>query len=770
MDTVDGDPGVMSARRKQTSAGLGPIRPEWISGVAALAALAAPASLTGYPAVDALERALIVAFVSYVGAHGRRWAWLVAAAVVVIPSSGASLLIAIAGLIVVVAAAVPKRRPRTWGALGLGLMVNGVFWYPESAAPWGVLAAVAAMVLVVANGYPHLRRRKRRAARNVLIAVSVFVLIAGLGAAAAVVMAFGDVRTGSSAARSALDGARDGDAQAAEVDLASASSSFSSASSRVNSHLTTPALLVPGLAQQVEAVRTTVDQGLTISETADDLVATADYDRLQYEGRLDLEQVQDLAGPAERADKVLGDARKELVRLQDAALLPPLADRIDQFASDIDQARVDTALAADLLEVTPGLFGADGPRRYLIVFLTPAELRGAGGFIGSYAELELDAGKATLTRSGRIDDLLDGPNRGSRQISGPASYLRRYSRFQPDVFLQDVTYSPDFPSDAQVIAELYPQAGGQEVDGVIAVDPAGLAALLQLTGPVQVEGLDQPLSADNAEEILLKTQYLELGDRAARGEVLSAATKATFEKLINSSLPAPRQLADVLSPAARGGHLRLWSPKASEQALFERLGADGTLAIPSGSDGFSIIQQNAGNNKIDAYLKRKITYEPTVNAATGELRAELTIEMTNGVPFAVLPAVIGGNTRGAPDGTNVTTLSLFTRNVVTKATIDGEPLTMGPGTEKGLNAWDTPQFNIPAGATVTIKIELAGGLDLRNGYRLTILPQPVAEADRFTSTLTVENGKVAGTGTADDDLLTDEPLEAPTRIRVKLER
>ncbi|HWJ60989.1 MAG TPA: DUF4012 domain-containing protein [Acidimicrobiales bacterium] len=760
----------MSERRSRNTRGANAIRPEWISALAAAAALFAPASLTGIPAVDAIERALIAAFVSYVGAHGRRWSWLVAGAVVVVPTRGVSQLLALAALVVVAASTVPKRRSRTWGALGLGLMVNAVFWYPESAAPWGVVAAAVALLFVVGNGYPHLRRRKRRVARDILIGVSVLIVLAGIGAAAAMAMAFSDVRTGSAAARDALNGARDGDAEAARADLATASASFESASSQVNSHLTTPAQLVPGLAQQVNAVRTTVDQGLRISDAGDDLVATADYDRLQYEGRLDLEQVAALADPARRADRILGEARSELDGLQDSSLLPPLADRVDQFAADIDQARTDTALAADLLETTPDLFGASGPRRYLIVFLTPAELRGAGGFIGSYAELVLDDGQATLTRSGRIDDLLEGPNQGSRTISGPADYLLRYGRFDPGTFLQDVTYSPHFPSDAQVIAELYPQAGGSEVDGVIAVDPAGLASLLELTGPVTVDGLPEPLSSDNAVEILTRSQYLELGDRATRGEILSAATKATFEKLINASLPAPRQLADVLSPAARGGHLRLWSPEEREQSLFERLGADGSLVIPPGSDGFSLVQQNAGNNKIDAYLERKITYEPTVDAKTGELKAVLTVEMTNAIPFAILPESVGGNTRGAPDGTNVTTLSLFTRNVVTKATIDGKPLTMGPGTERGLNAWDTPQFNIPAGATITIEIELAGGVDLAKGYRLAILPQPVAVPDRFSSTLTVENGQVKGTGATEDTLLDDEPLEAPTRIRVPVER
>lgn len=760
----------MSARRSQSRGGSSRIRPEIFSALAAAAALFAPATLTGIPAVDAIERAVLAGFVSYVGAHGRRWAWLVAAALAVVPTRGVSQLIAIAALVVVAASAIPQRRPRVWGALGLGLMVNAILWYPESADPWGVLVGCGAMVLVVANGYPHLRRRKRRTARNILIGATVFVLLAGLGAVAAVGLAYQDVKAGSTAARDALEGARDGDAEAAQLDLRTANSSFSAAADRIDGHLTTPAMLVPGLAQQVEAVRTTVDQGRRISDTADDLVATADYDRLQYQGRLDLEQVRELAAPARRADQVLGDARRELAGLQQSSLLPPLADRIDELAADIDEARVDTALAADLLEVTPGLFGADEARTYLVLFLTPAELRGAGGFIGSYAELSVEDGAVELTRSGRIDDLIEGPNRGQRMLDGPADYLRRYGRFDTTDFLQDVTVSPNFPSAASVMAQLYPQAGGQPVDGVIAVDPTGLAALLKLTGPVTVEGMTEPLSADNAVDLLTRRQYLELGDRAARGEVLADATRATFEKLINASLPAPRTLADTLSPAARAGHLRMWSPDDAEQALFERLGADGTLTLAPGSDGFSLIQQNAGNNKIDAYLERSITYEPRVDAATGELRAELTVEMTNAVPFAALPEAVAGNSRGRPDGTNITTLTLFTRNVVTEATIDGKPLTMGPGSERGLYAWDTPQFDIPPGATVTIKIELEGGLDLSKGYRLTILPQPVANPDRFTGSLGVENGEIASTGEQQEQLFDDEPLVAPTTVRVPIDR
>ncbi len=735
----------------------------------AAAALFAPASFTGHPVIDAVERALIVGFVSYVGAHGRRWAWLTAATIVVIPARGASLVLAVLALLVVVVGTIPKRRSRAVGALGLGLMSNAVLWYPHSAEPWGAALATAAMALVVVSGLPFLRKPKRRLARAMLAATAVLVVLAGIGAVLAVGLSYRNVQTGGTSARNALEEARDGDAETARQDLSTARSEFEAASSRISGPLALPARLVPGLAQQVDAVRTTVDQGRHISATADDLVATADYGRLQYDGQLDLQQVSDLAAPTRRADAALRAAHAELADLQGRWLLPPLRDRVDQFAGDIDEARTDTALAAELLEVTPGLFGGDGPRRYLVVFLTPAELRGSGGFIGSYAELEADDGSVELTRSGRIDDLIAGPNRGNRTIDGPADYLRRYGRFNPAVFLQDVTISPDFPSSASVMAQLYPQAGGAPVDGVIAVDPTGLAALLELTGPVTVDGMDEPLSSDNAVEVLTRSQYLDQPDRAARGEFLAEATRVTFEKLIESSLPAPRTLANTLSPVARAGHLRLWSPDAAEQALFERLGATGDLVIPDGSDGFSVVQQNSGNNKLDAYLERSITYLPKVDADTGVLTAELRIELRNEVPSTDLPAAVVGNTRGLPVGTNLAALTVFTPHTVTSATIDGEAVTLGPGMERGLNAWDTPLLEIPPDGKVVVTMELQGGVDLERGYRLDILPQPVANPDRFTSTVTVVGATISGGENTEKELLDDEPLVAPTRIRVPLE-
>lgn len=742
------------------------LRPELFSALAGLAAMFAPAALTGVGPIDVVERALLAGGVSYIGAHGRRWAWIAAAAAVCVPARGTSLVIAVAALAILTAAAWPKRRSRVWGAIGLGTMVNAVLWYPPGTNAAGILLAIVALSLVVVSGIKYLRPTKRKVAKATLVTMGVLAVLAGVLAVVAMVLAYGQVRTGSNAARDALESARNGDAPAAKANLADASDSFAVASKRITGPLTIPARFVPGLSQQVQAVVTTVDQGSTISNTADDLVATADYDHLQYDGRLDLAQVKALAGPTARADGSLRDAGAELGTLQQSWLLPPLRERIEQFSGDIDDARKDTTLASQLLKVTPGLFGADGERRYLVIFMTPAELRGAGGFIGSYAVLVADDGDVEMEKSGRIADLISLPKLDHRTLEGPADYIRRYGRFHPQNFVQDATFSAHFPSSAAVLSNIYTKVKGSQIDGVIAVDPTGLAALLKLTGPVAVKGLDQPLTADNAVEVLTRTQYLDVPDEAQRGEILTEATRVTFEKLISSSLPAPRTLADTLSPASRAGHLRMWSPRAAEQRVFEHLGAAGVLAVPQGSDGLSVVQQNSGNNKLDAYLHRSITYLPKIDADTGKLTAELRIELHNDVPSLKLPPAIVNNSRGVPVGTNLAWLTIYTPNVVTSATIDGKAVKLGPSTEQKLNAWDTPLLQIPAGGKVVVVLKMAGGVDLRHGYRLTILPQPVANPDRFTAELAIANGQATGGDGSDVQLIDDKPLVAPTRFKV----
>ncbi len=739
-----------------------------IAAASALAAAFAPASLTGRSAVDVIERMVFAGLIAYITAHGRRWSWFAGAALILAPARGASLVLVVAATLVATWAATRPTRPKYLGALVGGLLANACLWYTDEAFNIVLIAlcAVAGSSILVASGLRTMKVRTRRYVTYPLVGVLAILVVGVIGALVGGLLTASDLTSGTNDARKALASVEKGDTQSARLSLESAKQHLDRADSILRP-ATLISNLVPSLSQHVSALNVALTESRNITHAADGLLESADYDQLRYNGRVDVDQIALLAPGAATVHEVLAQAEVRLAAARRPWLAAPLGDRVEELHTEVHEVREAASLASQALEVAPGLFGANGDRRYLVVFLTPAELRGAGGFIGSYAELLARDGRVSLARSGHIRDLITYGEFGERTLAGPVDYVRRYSRFRPSDYIQDVTYSPHFPYNAEVLAQLYPQAGGTEVDGVIGVDPIGLAALLELTGPVMVEGRDEPLTSENAADFLTRDQYVEYsnyGDPEGTGETrrrltderrdfLAEATRATFEELTRASLPAPAEVGAALGPAARGRHLQVWSKDAAEQRLFERVEADSSLDIPDGSDGFEVVQHNAGNNKIDAYLNRRIEYVAEVDPATGAIQAKLLVTLSNDVPSVDLPTNVTGNRAGIERGTSITWLSLFTHHEVKRATVDGREIAIGREREAGLNAFDTPFVYVPPKTRVVVEFELEGGVDLSDGYKLVIMPQPVANPDFVEVRVTPRSGSFVGPDTSEGSVV-----------------
>src|SRR5206468_1636074 len=129
------------------------------------------------------------------------------------------------------------------------------------------------------------------------------------------------------------------------------------------------------------------------------------------------------------------------------------------------------------------ILGGHGTRRYLLVVQNNAEARATGGFIGSYGVLTAEDGDVSVGRLLRTASWNAAiAQHAGVKLEAPADYVRRYGQFEPERVLQNVNLSPDFPTVAEVLMSLSEDAGVGKVDGVMAVDPKGLAALLELTG------------------------------------------------------------------------------------------------------------------------------------------------------------------------------------------------------------------------------------------------------------------------------------------------
>ena len=93
-----------------------------------------------------------------------------------------------------------------------------------------------------------------------------------------------------------------------------------------------------------------------------------------------------------------------------------------------------------------------------------------------------------------------------------------------------------------------------------------------------------------------------------------------------------------------------------------------------------------------------------------------------------------GNSRGAPPGTNVMTLSVYTPHQIDTATLDGHALPVNSDKEAGLRVY-SGRLAIPAGTTQVARFSFRGAVDVHARYRLLVVPQAMANPDTVSVTL-----------------------------------
>ena len=700
---------------------------------------------SGTPVVDEIYAALFAAAVTWAASRAPRGTLLWLGVLVVVMSRSWLFVPALATLGLAFGGVFPRRPNALLGALTGALGVQVVLRWPSigfhGATALVAVAAVAPCLVAAVRTLSAPARRRVVWSAFGLLALAVVVSIP---AAVAAYMAHSQVSQGIDEAEGALGSISNGVTTAGAAQLRVANADFASAANRTDSWWTAGARLVPVVAQQRQAVGTASAVARDVTAVAANQAAGIHYSQLRYsDGRFDLGRVSALAGPINVVSGQLTGAAAQLRTLQSGWLLEPVQSRLAQLDSQVTRAQSSASLAAQLVQVAPSLLGGDGVHHYFVAFMTPAESRGLDGLIASYGELTADQGHLTLTRSGDISDLNNAlAAAGGGHLTGPADYLARYGAFNPQNRFQDLSYAPDLPTVAGVIQQLYPQAGGGPIDGVLALDPYGLAALIGLTGPIEVPGLGQLTSANAANE-LIEGQYLTFApsQQSAVHDYLQDALRIEFHQLTSGSLPGPRELSEALDPAVRQGRIQFWSFDKSDQPVLRRLGLAGTFPAAGGQDLLAVTTQNAANNKIDAYLQRSISDAVNYDPANGAVESKVTITLHNeasalGVPSEVIGSYAGS---GLPPGTNKTWLTLYSPLGLHEATVGGLQQGVTDKAELGVHAY-SEYVDIPPEGSVTLTFDLAGVTTPGSGYRLTVRNQPMVLADHDTVSVDPASG------------------------------
>lgn len=403
------------------------------------------------------------------------------------------------------------------------------------------------------------------------------------------------------------------------------------------------------------------------------------------------------ASVAQTAKAISGLPRHTWLSSVDAAQVDAL-----KLVTDLDG----TLKSADLaVRILPKMLGQNGAKRYFLAFQNESEARGTGGLPGAFAILEANRGKLRLVRLESDTTLNDV----AADVDFGPDYRQLYRDAGPTTVYVNGNVSPHFPYAAQIWASMWREHSGEQVDGVIAVDPTALSYLLAVTGPATLPDKSQ-VSAGNAVELTQRTIYAKFANdptqerrRAFQLSIAAAASKKILEAQGKTT-----GLVQAVGKAAEERRLLVWSADPAVQTDLAQTSLAGIIPTTKAPYvGLSI--NNGGGNKLDYYLGRALTWQRSGCGPTR--RTTVTITLTNSAPASGLPGYVTGRTDRRSYAVKVGDSRLGVAYLATEGallqslTVAGKPATSAIGLEHRHPVY-TVDLEVPRGTSRTIVLNL----------------------------------------------------------------
>ncbi len=340
----------------------------------------------------------------------------------------------------------------------------------------------------------------------------------------------------------------------------------------------------------------------------------------------------------ENTERILGD-----LSTQSDALSSGVSRLQTISSSSINDAylplRLSLAKLQKFLAILIPWLKSDSPRHILVLFQNPSEIRPAGGFLGSYADIVLD--KASVA-SIEVHDINDADRLLDLKVIPPQPLQAEVSRLRA----ADANWFFDWSKSAAEVtklieaSKLYGAASttlstssSTTFDAAIAVSPKIIGDLLHLTGPVIIKDARVTLDENNF--------LVEIQRQVQLGQAVQATYPKNILRELSSELMAQiaafddtrkQQLLRAAGQWLTEKDTMFYFKDPDLENFFKDFNSAGTVYAPGPDfegDYLALVDANAGGGKSDLYIKQDVTLASQINAS-GTVVNHLVVDREHG--------------------------------------------------------------------------------------------------------------------------------------------
>lgn len=473
----------------------------------------------------------------------------------------------------------------------------------------------------------------------------------------------------------------------------------------------TMASFIPVYGSDINAARTMVDALSDVSSGAlvpmADNLAQATPGKLFQNGTINVSALQAVADSLSDSSKVFKSANKKVQSIGDThiAQVTELVDKAKDGFAVLDGA-VDAA--EKVAPVLPQMLGANGQtRNYLVYAMNNVEIRACGGFGGSQGLISVTDGQMSIgdfvPRIGLSEDeAVESVDEEDEALFGDHSNLYNSGN----------TYSPDWPRNSQRVAALWKSQYGQDVDGVVGIDPVFLQYLLGLVGNVSLPD-GTVVDGTNAAKVLMHDVYWNYPVEESDG-IFASVASAAFDKILGGIGDVDvTKLVGAFERGAEEGRLIAWMRNDDEQNAIKEMGIDASLPDPddpSADPVAGVYFNNLSFSKLDWYLNADTQIGQGVKNGDGTCSYRVTVTLTNIMTqeeAGKLPDYVAASAPDAARDDERLNVSLFapTGGNISDLTVEGTQFGLGAATWHGIPFY-SGTVDLHAGETTTITYTL----------------------------------------------------------------